>query len=96
MRLETRNAHRATGERLLQTQTRHAKPVNSSVKRSVFNRIRLTCACADCAIDATQGRFVCRTCGATLATAADAVNAVTLDVCEAEYLRDDAGAEVDE
>jgi hypothetical protein len=93
MRLETRNAHRATGRRFNQTQITQTKPYNSSATTRQFNRIRLTCAGVDCAIDATHGRFVCSACGATLATATDAVNRVTLDVCESEYLRESDGDE---
>jgi hypothetical protein len=76
-----------------QTQTRHTKPFNSSANRGVLNRIRLTCACVDCVIDRSEGRFVCSACGATLATAVDAINALTLDVCESEYLRESDGEE---
>jgi ribosomal protein S27E len=86
-----RNAQGGNPRRSNRTQTQQTKPFNSSAKRSVFNRIRLTCACVDCVIDATQGRFLCSQCGATLASTLDAVNRVMLDVCESEYLRDHGG-----
>jgi formate dehydrogenase maturation protein FdhE len=85
---QKQSAHRATGERFIRTQTNQTKPADPSATTRQFNRVRFTCACAECTIEWSEGRFVCSACGATLATPADAVNRVMLDICEAEYLRE--------